>query len=141
MKKTKETPAAPPGPAAMRKPLRLSMRLSSLDELFLLMSEEERRSFFYEWQDSPITQMMLGCLQELSEGKPPAVGLVLHDYAHANGVTEGLQKAVAIMKNPSLLLDDPSIVARRLQSTLGEPTYSKPEAQGTIAAIPPTPAS
>lgn len=81
-----------------------------------------------EWRRHPQTVVLLNALKEVAL-QPGGVGLAPHEIAVQYGMTMGLQLAVAMLEDPTIVVSAP--VANR---SLPEPTYGTGESWGRLTA-------
>lgn len=111
--------------------------LEALTDLKILLSEEAGRRMVDEWCSERLTRIIVKALEEASSGRTPRPGLSEHDFACAAGEAAGMQRVVAFLRDPELILGSVGISAQPERPPMPRPTYATP----TITTPVPPPAA
>lgn len=98
----------------------------ALADLRSLLSEEAGRRMVDEWCSEKLTRIIVKALEESSSGRTPRPGLSEHDFACAAGEAAGMQRVVAFLRDPELILGSVGISAQPERPPMPKPTYAAP---------------
>ena len=99
---------------------------SALADLQRLITEEPGQKMVDDWANQPITRIITKALVEATQARSPRPGLSPHDFACAAGESAGMQRVVACLRNPELILDSVGMSAQPDRPPLPKPTYLPP---------------
>jgi hypothetical protein len=99
---------------------------SALADLQRLLADDAGQKMVSDWADQPLTRIITKALAEATQARSPRPGLSQHDFACAAGEVAGMQRIVACLRDPELILDSVGMSAKPELPVMPKATYLPP---------------